>query len=962
MKKFINKNKEDIPIVIISLITFIIGFISIGLLKSALIVGFIDIIFLCFKFIPRKNKTKLPIKKENKTKKKSKLKKRIFQGLLILILLLCIAAVGVVVAFCSYIVKNAPKFDPDLLYKQEASILYFSNGEIMTKLGTENREKISYDEIPEVLLNAIIATEDSRFYQHNGFDLARFLKASLQQVFSGTGGGASTLTMQVVKNTFTSTNQTITRKFTDIYMAIFQVEQNYTKEEIMEFYVNAPYLGGSSYGIEQACQTYFGKSAKDINLAEAAMIAGLFQAPNGYDPTRHPEEAETRRKLVLNLMYRHGYISKEEKEIADAMTIDTLLVSSSENENTEKYQGAIDTVTEEIIKETGNDPYVVPMEIYTTIDKDKQDYVNSIMDGTIFTWENDQVDAGISILDINTGALVAVGAGREHTEKKSFNNATMINRQIGSTSKPIYDYAIGIEKENWSTYKLFMDEEYSYSDGTQINNWDGKYNGLLTLRTSLAQSRNVPALKAFQENKNSNILNFVTSIGLSPEISNGIIHEAHAIGGYNGENPLSMSAAYAVLGNGGYYITPHSYTKIVYRNTSENKEKEIEKTRVISEATAYMMTSLLQSSAEYGLGSQFNIGGAIYGAKTGTSNFDAATIAAKKLPSNAVNDLWVNSVSPDYAISVWYGYDTANADYTNKINTVSHRKLFQAVAKGIYINGSNWTQPSSVSKIEIEFGTNPAQLASEFTPSNLIVTELFKTGTEPTEISTRFSKLNNVTSLKSSISKNILTLSWTAVETPDAINESSISSWAKTLASTTDGINSLISERKTYNNSYMGTIVYQIYSKDNAGNLKLIQTTADSKISFDISSTDPTTYIVKTAYTIFKNNMSDGAEVKISFDDLDTVITAELSGNKVTTVEKNATYTDQSVIVLEDLVDVTKKATITKTIKNSSNTTVTKIDTTTVGATFTITYNIKYNDFTDTLTRTVTVVNSTTTS
>ena len=179
-----------------------------------------------------------------------------------------------------------------------------------------------------MLLDAIIATEDSRYFQHNGFDLPRFMKASAGQLLGNSdAGGASTLTMQVVKNNFTSTESSgfagIVRKFTDIYMSIFKVEKNYTKEEIIEFYVNAPYLGSGSYGVEQASQTFFGKSVKDLSLVEAATIAGLFQAPGAYDPYVYPEKAQERRDQVLSLMERHGYITSEEKEIAEEIHVES---------------------------------------------------------------------------------------------------------------------------------------------------------------------------------------------------------------------------------------------------------------------------------------------------------------------------------------------------------------------------------------------------------------------------------------------------------------------------------------------------------------------------------------------------------------------------------------------------------------------------------------------------------------
>lgn len=968
MKKLL-KNKENIVILIVSLVAFITGCFAIGWLKALCIIGIADVILFLPNFLQTRKKKRTPSKakplvnskpkkKVSKTDQKRK-RRKIIKIILIICFSIGILIIAACVAFAAYIVKNAPEFNPDNLYRQESSILYMADGTIIAKLGAEKRENITYDELPEILVDAIVATEDSRFFQHNGFDLPRFLVASVKQVLTHSGGGASTLTMQVVKNNFTSTNQTITRKFTDIYMAIFQVEERYSKKEIIEFYVNSNYLGSGAYGVEQACQTYFGKSAKDINVAEAALIAGLFQAPDYYDPWRNPEGAEERRQTVLYLMERHGYITHEEREIASALTVDKLLYTKPEIEN-DDYQAFIDVVVSEVMKDTeseeypkGKSPYVYPMEIWTTLDAEKQTYLNQITNGEAFQWENDVVEAGIAVVDVNTGALLAVGGDRHRTGELQWVNATMEVRQIGSTSKPLFDYGPGIEYENWSTGKLFMDEQYTYSNGTNINNWDRRYNGLLTLREALAQSRNIPALKAFQLNQNSNIKNFTTSLHLNPDIdASGLIHEAHSIGGYNGETPLTMAAAYAAIGNGGYYITPHSYTKIVYRDTNEVTEKQITKTRVISEETAYILTDLLKSSAQYGLGGQAYINGAVYGAKTGTSNYPQEVFnTCTGYPADAINDLWVNGVSPDYAISVWYGYSPRTCDYTSTSYSIGHRRLFQAVGKGIFKVGSNWTKPAGVIEVEIEKETEPIKLASQYTPAEMRATELFKSGTEPTEVSDRYDTLENVTNLKSTINKKTLTLTWDAV-LPNAINDESINAWARSIAMSENGINELINNRKNANSTQLGTVVYEVYSKDDKGELTLIKTTDKTTIDIPVSSKSPTTYVVKTAYTIFKANRSSGAETKISLNEIETVITAELSGQKETTLTVGDTYKEPSpaVIVLEDLTNVTDKATVKKVIKDSTGKEVTAIKTD-KAETYTITYSISYKKFTDTLTR-----------
>ena len=955
MKEFIYDNKENITIGIISLITFVIGCLSINIVTSAIIVGILDIIVFIIPPLIAKikgnkkhnpkvintNKTistkrvkmKNPKKENNKKDKVKKFKKRnrikiFFKVLVILFLLGIVSAIIAAVMFWNYIVKNAPHFDPNELYKQESTLIYDMNGNLIKKLGTEKRENVTYEDLPEVLINAIIATEDSRFFQHNGFDLPRFLKASAQQAMGSDAGGASTLTMQLSKNAYTSKAKSIVRKFTDIYMAIFQIEKEYTKEQILEFYVNYPYLGGGSYGVEQACQTYFGKSVSDINLSEAALIAGLFQSPGAFDPLRFPEKAEARRNIVLYLMERHGYITSEEHDAAKKISVESLIAKENKYVETESssYEDFIDTVVREIRLDLGIDPYTTPMEIYTTMDPDRQNHVYSVMNGTNFNWENDQVNAGIAVVDVDTGAIVAIGGNRFRDGEGVFNNATQAIRQIGSTSKPIFDYAPGIEFEGWGTGKTFIDEPYHYSNGVTINNWDGDYKGVMTLREALAQSRNVPALKAFQQNKNSNIYDFVTSLGLHPETEDGstMLHEAHAIGGYTGESPLTMAAAYASFANRGLYTEPYSYTKIVYRNTDEVYEQPIVRRQVMSEETAYIMTSLLQSSAQYGLGNRYYLfnNANTYGAKTGTSNFDEVTKAAKGLPYDAVNDLWVSSTSPDYAISVWYGYDPATAEYHNSVGTIQHTKLFQAVASGIYITGTSFPENNNVISVEIEKGTDPLKLASPQTPEDLRKTELFKKGTEPTEVSTKYIPLDNVTNLKGTLKDKVATITWNSVEKQKDADEA----W--------------------------GNIVYIIY-EDKNGNLKEIETVNDTKVEIKIENGGTHKYVIKVAYQNYRDNMSSGNDVTVEVE-YDPVFT--LKGDTNMVIEAGKTFTDPGYLVKAGEEDITSKAKLKSKVitDTATNKTVNAIDTTKAGK-YTISYTLEYNNHTKVLTRTVTV-------
>ena len=911
--------------------------------------------------VKSKPSTKNTNAKNNTSKPKKSQKKFVIKIVLIVLLAIIIACIVGAFIFFGIIVAEAPEFDPQNLYTQESSIVYAPNGEEIAKLGTEKREKITYDEMPQVLIDAIVATEDSTFFQHNGFNAARFLKASISQVLGGGGGGASTLTMQVSKNAYTSDVSSgfegIKRKFTDIYLSVFKIEKAYTKEEIMEFYVNSYYMGGGAYGVEQACQNYFGKSVSNINLAEAAMLAGIYQAPGSYDPTLFPEKTEERRQIVLNLMVRHGYITEEERDAASKLTVDKLLSKKKTGGNDEvdaRYKDFVDTVVEDVQKKTGGlSPYTTPMLIYTTMDPDKQEYVTNLMNGNNFNWENDKVQAGIAVIDTNTGAVVAIGAGRKR-EGLDYNYATMIKRQIGSTSKPLYDYGPLIEYNDASTYHLFYDEPYSYTGGTPIRNWDNGYNGLVTMREALRVSRNIPALKAFQENKNANVYEFVTSLGLSPETEDGYLHEAHAIGAYgdgvtSGESPLTIAAAYSAFANGGYYTEPYTFTKIVYRNSDEVYEYKPTTNKVMSESTAYMVADMLVTTSGWATG--FNsVNGVSFGSKTGTSNYSDEIMEKYNLPSNAVNDLWVAGICRDYATAVWYGYDEISSEYYNHGN--GNTSLYSQLIKGVFTGTSTFTKPSSVVSVTVEKDSpGNGLLPSQYTPDSLKVTELFKAGTEPTQVSTRFAPLPDVTDLTAKLNGNKISLSWNGIGTPNALSTDYLNGL---YSSTCKNVGACVSAIIGTDQAVLGSVNYQIYLKNSDGSLKLLHGTTGTSAEESIPSGNSATFVVKASYTNYGALASNGVEAKVDISNAVRDIRSSLNGQSSITITEGTGYSDAGVTVTEDGTNVTSRANIEISVNGKK---VNSVHISSAG-TYNIEYKIKYNNYSNTLHRTVTVKSS----
>jgi penicillin-binding protein 1A len=700
-------------------------------------------------------------------------------------MLILVGGFTIFVAFFIFVVITAPNFDIEKLYTKEASIVVDSAGNEIARLGTENREKVSYDQLPEDFIDALIATEDSRFFQHNGLDMARFLKATLGQVLGNSGaGGASTLTMQVVKQRYTDTTATgikgIIRKFTDIYMAVFKIEKNYTKEQIIEFYVNIPYLGGGSWGIEQASETYFGKPVGELTLSESALLAGLFQAPNAYDPFTNPDKAEARRNQVLNLMQRHGYITEKQCELAKKISVTSLLVTSSSSANVN--QGFIDTVVEEVKERTKKNPYTTPMKIYSTMIQAKQDVINNLNNGSTMTWPDETIQTGIAVTDVKTGALVAVGAGRNRKGELSYNYATMINRHPGSTAKPIFDYGPAIEYLNYSTGTTIVDDQYTYSNGAYIRNWDNSYKGIMTVKTALAASRNIPALQTFQALSQDQVKKFVTGLGITPEYdSTGYINESHSIGGFNGVTPLEMSAAYGAFARGGVYIEPYSFTKIEFLDTDETYTVTPEKRTVMSEATAYMINMILKFAVSNGYVTAGSKSGTDVASKTGTSTVDSSVKKYYNINVNIIGDSWQMVYSPDYVCGVWVGYSkiTSTQYLTDTKGGIVKRAIVKQLTNGILEPNSRWEQPSSVVSATVELETIPLTLASDYTPENLKSVELFKKGTVPGEVSTRFSQLENPTNVKATVGSDGVNLSWSAIATPDAISQTYLEKYFK---------------------------------------------------------------------------------------------------------------------------------------------------------------------------------------
>ena len=406
-----------------------------------------------------------------------------------------------------------------------------------------------------------------------------------------------------MKNYFLTAEKTISRKAQEAWLAI-QLERKYTKEEIFELYVNKVFMSERTVGIATASDVYFGKSLKDLTLPEAALLAGMPQSPNNYNPFNNPDKAENRKNIVLSLMNQHGYITEAEMKKAQATSITDSLVK--EEKRGQQSDVPYDSFISQVIKEIENkypeiNIYTDGLKIHTTLDKNAQDYVDQIMyENEIVPFPDEKFQAGITLLDTKTGEIRALGGNRNKEIDFGLNYATSFPRQPGSTIKPILDYGPAIEFLKWGTYETIVDEPYKYSTGQTINNWDHKHLGPISMREALGRSRNVPALKAMQEAGLENAKDFANGIGL--DLTE--VYESSAIGGLeHGVTTLQMAGAYSAFGNNGYYTEPHSVKEIEFRDgTKINLTPE---TKVaMSDYTAFMISDMLKSvlTAGYGTG------------------------------------------------------------------------------------------------------------------------------------------------------------------------------------------------------------------------------------------------------------------------------------------------------------------------------------------------------------------------
>ena len=554
-----------------------------------------------------------------------------------LLLILIVAGGGC--GFISATLSNLP--DVSNVRPSASSQIYDVHGNLITTVhSTENRLPVPLKDVPKDLQNAFVATEDSRFYSHHGIDPVGILRAVwVNIVHSGVSEGGSTITQQLARNAFLSQDRTFKRKISEALLAL-KIEQHYTKDEILEMYMNQIYFGQGAYGVQSAAHVYFGKDASQLTLAQAALIAGLPQSPNYYSPFNDLEASKKRQAVVLGQMVKYGYITQEQAD--EARQADLGLVAKQEQTH-EKSNASyfINYVIAQVSEKYGDDAiYKDGLKIYTTLDMDAQNAAVAAMQNlpNYYTDSNGlhQPQGAIVAMNPHNGYIMAMVGGRGDD---AFNRATQAERQPGSAMKPfVYLAAI----QSGKTPGSIVDDSPVTFGSWSPKNYENDFEGNMTYRYALQHSRNVAAVKVADEVGMSKIIKLAKEMGITT-LTDQDNNLSTALGGLtHGVTPLEMVQAYGVLANGGIKVQPTAIVKIVDRNGQVVEEHSIQEKRVVDEKDAAIITNMLESVINGGTGGNAAIGRPAAG-KTGTTDDS--------------KDAWFVGYTPDLVAAVWIGDD-----------------------------------------------------------------------------------------------------------------------------------------------------------------------------------------------------------------------------------------------------------------------------------------------------------------
>ena len=634
-------------------------------------------------------------------------------GGLIKKILLWVAGIVVLLMVASaalffYYASSAPKISRSDLTSQSITTIYDDQNRVISRLGAQKREYAKDNQIPKQLKNAVVSIEDRRFYKHHGVDTIRILGAATSNVFGRSAGmqGGSTLTQQLVKLSVFSTaasDRTLKRKAQEAWLAI-NVEQHFSKSQILDFYINKVYMGNGIYGMQTAAQYYYGKDLNDLDLSQLALLAGMPQSPTYYNPlVSNTKYATQRRNEVLNAMVRSNYITQSQANQAASESVTAGLDPDHGNisgSGTTVDSKIVDPYVKQVLADLqaeGYNPYSDGLKVHTNLDLDAQQHLYDAANKNV-QFQNDKMQAGVAVTDPHNGQIIAMLGGR-HTGNVVYglNRAVQSNRSSGSTAKPLMDYGPAIEYLQWPTFKSIADTRFVFpGTNTVLHDFDKKYKGNMTMREALVQSRNVPAIRALQAVGIKRATSFLDGLGISQKqpytLQNGIALYI---------SPLQVSAAYAAFANGGTYYKPYYISSITTQDGAV-KQFNPKGKRAMNKATAYMITDMLKGvfTDSQGSATDARLDGVNQAGKTGTTNYPGNS------SQSGVMDSWMAGYTKNYSIAVWTGYDhplepggSISEQYVKSAQLLYKDLMHYLDSQN---HASDWTMPDTVEAVRVK--------------------------------------------------------------------------------------------------------------------------------------------------------------------------------------------------------------------------------------------------------------------
>ena len=631
--------------------------------------------------------------------------KSLFKYISSIFFTICLVLFFIVLMLFARELKDVPDITQANLQDPLSSEIYDKNLNLIATVGAEKREYVSINDIPKNITDAVLTTEDSRFQSHIGIDPIRLIKAVLVNIRSNSAQqGASTITQQVVKNSLLTSDKSLQRKIQEAYLSL-KLENRYSKDDILEMYMNKIYYSDGQYGVKTAAKYFYNKELDQLTLPQVALLTGIPQQPILYNPYDYPKQAKERRDTVLYALLNNDKITEAEYNDAINTPITDGIVKKTKEERANqhtynpKFAAYIDQITKEL-KENQNfenikDPLSMGLKIYTNLNPELQIYVQDMLDTQHAPMGAHASQAAISVLDTKTGLVEAIGGGKNY-KAGGYNFAVDARVQPGSSIKPLIDYAPGIEYYGWDSQTTFSDTPYQIT-GTNffIQNWDRLYHGTVTMSRALSWSYNTPAVRAFETVGYERAKHFAEKLDI-PVTKD---EPTTAIGGnVDGVSTLQMAGAFASFGNKGYFNKPSTIVKVFNANGKELPNIKAEPIKAMSEETAYLMTNVLKGVlTSNGLAPNGKVANFDMAGKSGSSTFDDTAYYNYGIDVvNSTKDSWMIGYTTDYTVAVWQGADVL--DSAAKALSYDQAKTTQVIMANVMKKASDNKVPAAFEK------------------------------------------------------------------------------------------------------------------------------------------------------------------------------------------------------------------------------------------------------------------------